>query len=134
MNYSRILKSAALIQNESGEILLARKYGKTIWINIGGRIENGESPIQCLKREIEEETGCRVSSNYTPKFFLETPFTPAIDDPNCEVKIIWYKAKLEGIPQPKNEIEELKWVDPHDPNIELSPQIREFLIPKLISM
>lgn len=30
------------------------------WIGIGGHLEEGESPDECLRREVREETGCDV--------------------------------------------------------------------------
>ena len=32
------------------------------WIGIGGKIENGESPHECIRREILEETGLTVTN------------------------------------------------------------------------
>lgn len=32
------------------------------WIGIGGKLEEGESPDECLVREIQEETGCQVTN------------------------------------------------------------------------
>lgn len=126
-----ITKYAALIRNEKGEILFARKYGKTTWLNVGGRIEKGETPIECLKREIKEE----LSSDIKPKKkyvrILETPATPALDDPNKTVQIIWYEIELENEPIASSEIEEIKWIDINNVDVEISPQIKEFLIPFL---
>ncbi len=53
----------AIIQNE-GKILIARRAadqrlaGK--WEFPGGKVEDGESPEECLKRELEEEFGIQV--------------------------------------------------------------------------
>jgi len=30
------------------------------WIGIGGKLENGESPDECVRRETREETGCEL--------------------------------------------------------------------------
>lgn len=35
---------------------------KDKWIGIGGKIEEGESPHDCIKREIYEETGLKVEN------------------------------------------------------------------------
>lgn len=38
---------------------------KDKWIGIGGRIEEGETPVQCILREAKEETGLELlSCNY----------------------------------------------------------------------
>lgn len=38
---------------------------KDKWIGIGGKFENGESPFDCARREIKEETGLNISNlNY----------------------------------------------------------------------
>jgi len=81
--------------------LFARKKDKKVWINIGGRIEKGETPIECLQRELREEIQSEIdmrtlrrSSGGVFKEFLRTPPTPALDDPDKTVQIIWYKVSL----------------------------------------
>ena len=55
--------TCTIIENE-GKILLARRAadqklaGK--WEFPGGKVEAGESPEECLKRELEEEFGIQV--------------------------------------------------------------------------
>ncbi|KMY66688.1 hypothetical protein AAU61_16405 [Desulfocarbo indianensis] len=51
--------TCALIQRR-GLILLARRADSGRWELPGGKQEPGESLAQCLRREIEEELGCRV--------------------------------------------------------------------------
>ncbi|WP_227793371.1 8-oxo-dGTP diphosphatase MutT [Paenibacillus guangzhouensis] len=50
---------AAIIENEAGEILIARrKPGKSqagLWEFPGGKIESGESIVACIRRELMEE-------------------------------------------------------------------------------
>lgn len=133
MKEADILKYAALIQNDKGEILLGRKHGKDTWINIGGRVEGSETPLECLSREIKEELNCDINLDTHYQIFAETPATPALDDPNMTVKIVWYKIELIGIPTPSNEIEEVKWINPNEAdNFKMSPQIVEYLIPELL--
>lgn len=51
--------AAAIIQNEHGQLLIARKKtGKPqagLWEFPGGKLEAGETPAECLKRELREE-------------------------------------------------------------------------------
>ena len=49
------------------EILLLHRTKKALdenegkWIGVGGKIEEGESPDECLLREVREETGLRLT-------------------------------------------------------------------------
>jgi mutator mutT protein len=55
----RIEVAAAIIENEHGQILIARRgKGKAqegLWEFPGGKLELGESPEACLIRELKEE-------------------------------------------------------------------------------
>ncbi|MBJ8325970.1 NUDIX hydrolase [Streptococcus pacificus] len=51
------------------------------WISVGGKIEQGESPEECAKREIFEETGLTVT---------KMAFKGVITFPNFTPKEDWY--------------------------------------------
>lgn len=53
-----------LIQDEQWLMLLRNKKAHDInegkWIGVGGKFEPGETPRQCVRREVREETGLEV--------------------------------------------------------------------------
>lgn len=57
-------KAARAIIIENNQILLMKrlKYGKQYYTLVGGRLNDGESPEQAVKREVKEETGLDVTS------------------------------------------------------------------------
>jgi 8-oxo-dGTP diphosphatase len=50
----------AVIQDESGRVLLTRRRESDDWILPGGTVEEAEAPWEALEREVEEETGLEV--------------------------------------------------------------------------
>lgn len=62
-----------IVIDKDGRILLAREdNGK--WELMGGGLEHGEEPKDCLVREIQEETGLVVTSiSEKPKYFITAP-------------------------------------------------------------
>jgi 8-oxo-dGTP diphosphatase len=51
----------ASLFDASGRILLVRQaHGSRHWTTPGGRVEEGESPLRALEREILEEIACEV--------------------------------------------------------------------------
>lgn len=55
-----IVAAAALITNPEGRVLMTRHPVRG-WEFPGGQVEEGESVLQALEREIMEETGITVS-------------------------------------------------------------------------
>ncbi len=54
--------SLCYIENDGAYLMLHRvkkenDMNKDKWIGVGGKFKNGESPFECAKREIKEETG-----------------------------------------------------------------------------
>jgi len=82
---------AAAIIVKKGKILIAkRREGK--WEFPGGRIEKGETPEECLKREIEEELMLGLTNI---KFFTTVKYTYSFGEvvlyvfiANCSGKIV----------------------------------------------
>jgi 8-oxo-dGTP pyrophosphatase MutT (NUDIX family) len=60
----------AFIRNSEGKVLLLekRKYlsQETYWDIPGGRLQKGESLLDALRREVEEETGLKNVTEVTP--------------------------------------------------------------------
>lgn len=62
-----VLLASALIQNKKGEVLLLKRSNtsktyKHYWQVPEGKIENGETILQALLRELQEELGLAVNS------------------------------------------------------------------------
>lgn len=77
------LKLATLAYvKQNGKTLMLHKakgYQKGKWNGLGGKLEPGESPEECLKREVLEESGLVVEKAKL-KGFLTWPAFDGVDD------------------------------------------------------
>lgn len=61
------LSTLCYIERDGQYLMLHRTVkendvNKDKWIGVGGHFEHGESPEECLLREVREETGCTLTS------------------------------------------------------------------------
>lgn len=104
----------AVISNEAGEILIdKRKMGGAMggmWEFPGGKIEVGETIVDCIRREIREELAIEISVG-------EHLMTIEHTYPTIQVTLIAHHCKyISGIPQPI-ESDEIRWVKVGDLNL-----------------
>jgi len=68
---------AVVALTEHNEVLMVKQYrhpaGQELWEIPAGKIETGESPLQCAKRELEEETGYRAQNWHQVYSFYTSP-------------------------------------------------------------
>lgn len=75
------------------------------WIGVGGKFEDGESPVDCLKREILEETGLKLTS-----YLLRGIVTFVSDIAETEYMYLFTSDGFEGELDYGCEEGDLKWI------------------------
>lgn len=109
------------LENSQGEYLMLHRVKKKTdinkgkWIGVGGKFEEGESPDECLRREVFEETGLTLTdwrfrgvvtflcndskSDQYMYLFTATGWTGALN-PDCnEGELAWVpKGKVAELP------------------------------------
>lgn len=106
-----MIKTSALISVENNKILLVRVRDNTIWYFPGGKIDDGETPILTLVRELKEELD--VSLHQSELEYLGEVVTDN-HDRTTTVSVQCFSGKIKQDIKPCAEISELKWFDVDD--------------------
>lgn len=111
---------AAVVLDARNHVLVVRKQGTTAFMQPGGKIETGETPLAALYREIREELNAGIVEESVRS--LGHHDAAAANEPGHRVAADLFLVRLDGPPRPGAEIAEMTWVDPYAPgDIELAP-------------
>ncbi|GAB3622603.1 NUDIX domain-containing protein [Mariniluteicoccus endophyticus] len=110
---SVIRVSAVVITDAAGRVLTVRKRGTARFMLPGGKPEPGESPAECLVREIAEEVGLTVA--YADLTHLGRFSEAAANEPGMVVEgeVFIHRPPIDpAAVAVASEIAELRWLDP----------------------
>ncbi|MFI6476654.1 NUDIX domain-containing protein [Nonomuraea sp. NPDC050663] len=99
----------AWIRLDQGKILSTRSKGKTVYYIPGGKREPGETDLDTLVREIDEELSVAI----VPATAAHVGTYEAQAHGHAEgviVRMTCYTADHHGVPAPSGEIEEVAWL------------------------
>ncbi|OGN17636.1 MAG: hypothetical protein A3F48_02720 [Candidatus Yanofskybacteria bacterium RIFCSPHIGHO2_12_FULL_41_9] len=96
----------AIIQNVDGDILILKKGNK--WMLPGGRLENSETWLEGLRREVREETGIQ-------NFSVEEIANVTVSE-SGKTYIVTFACKIEGSQEIKlsDEHQDYAWIKGED--------------------
>jgi ADP-ribose pyrophosphatase YjhB (NUDIX family) len=105
----------ALVTDEHGRVLLARRAvepDKGLWDIPGGFLEEGEHPLDAIRRELREETGLEVE----PEAFFCATIDRYGDRPGAAttLNLTWTARVVAGMPEPADDVDELRWFAPDE--------------------
>ncbi len=132
MEKKQITIVTAVIKNENGEFLLAKRYQPDIpaehdkWEFVGGGINFGETPEQALKREAREEADIDIQIiRLLPKILTHVWEG---QKPERQIIILNFECRIIGGKPKANdpEISDLRFIDPKDlPKYDTLPNVME---------
>jgi 8-oxo-dGTP diphosphatase len=129
----KILTIAALqLQDASGRILLVRKQGTTTFMQPGGKLEFGESPLSAVLRETQEEIGLVFSPAQVTAMGMWKG--PAANEADTDIHAYLFAARTLESPRIQAEIDQIMWLDPETAMArpDIAPLLREKVLPGLL--
>ncbi|HEV8603312.1 MAG TPA: NUDIX domain-containing protein [Gaiellaceae bacterium] len=102
--------ASALCVDAQGRALLARRAGgpfEGCWDLPGGFLNEGEHPLDGVRRELKEETGVEIE----PLDFLGVWMDRYSEDASgpATLNFYWTARIVEGEPEPEDDVAELRW-------------------------
>jgi 8-oxo-dGTP diphosphatase len=123
------IHKAGLLYVKDGRILLCRKsHSTSLLILPGGKLEEGETAQECLRRECREELGDVEIVNLRHLGDYESP---AAGHEDKTVRVELFAGELQGVPIAHSEIQDLVWFDPREDAALLAPSLRDIIFPDL---
>jgi len=118
--------AAAVLLDEHRRMLVVKKHGSPYFMQPGGKIEPGESPIEALRRELAEEVSLDLPADNASQGVFSAP---AANEPDTTVVAHIFSARTNHRPCIGREIEAMAWVDLVAPgDIELAPLTRDHML------
>lgn len=114
-----------IVIDQDGRILLARESDNT-WDMLGGGLDHNEDPKDCLKREVQEETGLIITHiSESPRYFI----TAERPDKNVFIANVIYEIELNDLAfTSSDECEELRFLSIEDmQGVTLAPNVQKLL-------
>jgi ADP-ribose pyrophosphatase YjhB (NUDIX family) len=107
--------AGALVEDGRGRVLLVRRAiepFKGRWDIPGGFVEEGEHPLDAVRRELREETGLDVE----PLAFLGVWMDHYGGDSTAEatLNLYWTARVKAGAAAPSDDVDDLRWFEPDE--------------------
>ena len=103
------IKVTAAVIERGGKVLIARRKKSDRfegrWEFPGGKIEAGESPEECLRRELREEMGVEVE---TEEFLCSVSFETS----GLSIELMAFRASLLAGEVRCHDHDEIRWIEP----------------------
>ena len=100
--------ASALVLGDDGRVLLARRASEPrvgLWDVIGGFMDEGESPVETLRREVKEETGLEIEPDEFVGGFPDRYGEAGI----YTINFYWTVRVVSGEPNAADDVAELAW-------------------------
>lgn len=128
--FPRVRIAAAVILDDAGRVLLVRKRGSLFFMQPGGKLEDGETALETVARELNEELGCTLLQATPLGIFSAW----AANEVGHVVEAALFHVESAGQIKLGAEIEEFVWVRPGDASaLRLAPLTRDHVVPLIFS-
>lgn len=116
---------------KKNKLLIDKPRKRSTYQMVGGKVEDGETPLQAAIRECKEELGNKAIFNENLIKLVMEFDEIATSDPNLKIHfyVFEYNGILQGTLETSEEIEGFLWYDTSEKNVLLSNTLQNEVIP-----
>lgn len=109
---SLVVAVSAVVQNDFGDVLMIERTDSGLWSIPGGAVEPGETLNAAVVREVNEETGYRVSVDHIVGVFSDPAHVIRYDDGETrqEFSICFQGSVSSGAARTSDESRRVEWL------------------------
>ena len=109
----KVIETANWVLRDGAKILSVRSHGRDRFYLPGGKVDPGETPLDAVKREINEELGVTLLPDTIRELGIFAGH--GHNQPNgAIVRMTCFIADYTGTLSPAREIAEMRWLTPHE--------------------
>lgn len=117
--------AAAIVQ--AGRLLVVSKQAAPdVFYLPGGKPDPGESALEALRRELDEELGVEPLE---PRLLARVESVAALE--RVPMHLTLFEARIEQPPRPAAELARLMWISGDEPGVRLAPAVTDHVLPLL---
>lgn len=120
-----VVVAAAIVQ-EGRLLVVSKKVAPSVFYLPGGKPDLGESPVETLVRELDEELGVRPLA---PRFLADVEARAALEGVPMRMSV--FEASISDAPRAASELADLRWISGGEPDVQLAPAVRDHVLPLL---
>ena len=119
--------AAAVVSDSAGRLLLVRKHDTSFYMQPGGKIDAGETALEALRRELQEELGVHVREDQLIPLGMHT--APAANEPGVLLEAHLFGLVIDEPVEAAAEIAEARWVTREEAwQLPLAPLTKEHIV------
>ncbi|MEV5640232.1 NUDIX domain-containing protein [Streptomyces flaveolus] len=117
---------AAAIVQQGRLLVVSKRAAPDVFYLPGGKPDAGETPLEALVRELDEELGVEPRQ---PRLLARVESVAVLE--GVPMRLTLFEAHIDRPPRPAAELADMRWISGHEDDIRLASAVTDHVLPLL---